>query len=603
MTLALEARRTRSSIQCASDSAACAAAPMRRPARTGAIAFAAQVGLACLLPPLEKTGASLPRSHPCALSKTHMASPGAVAAASGGMPSLVGSVVRKRFGRAFFAGTVTSYDAATRWYLVSYEDGDAEELTVEELAPLLQPASLAADVQRTLAGGAPDDDDQDEEDAEDEAEPDEAVPPARGGRAIRKRGSSDDLEAAKPRGDRAKRSRPPPRRRGRGASSDGGSSDASGGSASGSEEDGSESESREPWEDDGVTEDEAASSSEEEEEEAPPPPPRAAPKAAKAPKAAPKQPPLRKGAVAAAPAGAETDVSESDGAAAAPSREAGKAAAAAIKAKAKAKAKEAAKHRVAGPVLTPGPAADAAVKASRAEFQRLLLLAVRSEDERFNACRGIGPDGKRLSRRADLVAFTALLNANGGVNQRPVVGHVPGIAIGVRFYGRAEVAAVGLHRHWLCGISYISKKESPYGAEVATGIVVSGGYEDDEDNGTDLTYTGQGGNDLLGRKKQLADQKWDRGNVAMRNAQQKGVPVRVIRANPDKQAPYGRVFIYDGLYDVIASEEKFGVSGCDSFAFLRCIVGQRATSKPAARTPPRGGTKLAPQRPLRGRPL
>jgi euchromatic histone-lysine N-methyltransferase len=501
-----------------------------------------------------------------------MASPGLVAAASGGMPSLVGSVVRKCFGRAFFAGTVTSYDAATRWYLVSYEDGDAEELTVEELAPLLQPASLAADVQRTLAGGAPDDDDQDEEDAEDEAEPDEAVPPARGGRAIRKRGSSDDLEAAKPRGDRAKRSRPPPRRRGRGASSDGGSSDASGGSASGSEEDGSKSESREPWEDDGVTEDEAASSSEEEEEEAPPPPPRAAPKAAKAPKAAPsKQPPLRKGAVAAAPAGAETDVSESDGAAAAPSREAGKAAAAAIKAKAKAKAKEAAKHRVAGPVLTPGPAADAAVKASRAEFQRLLLLAVRSEDERFNACRGIGPDGKRLSRRADLVAFTALLNANGGVNQRPVVGHVPGIAIGVRFYGRAEVAAVGLHRHWLCGISYISKKESPYGAEVATSIVVSGGYEDDEDNGTDLTYTGQGGNDLLGRKKQLADQKWDRGNVAMRNAQQKGVPVRVIRANPDKQAPYGRVFIYDGLYDVIASEEKFGVSGCVSFAFLRCI--------------------------------
>ena len=294
-------------------------------------------------------------------------------------------------------------------------------------------------------------------------------------------------------------------------------------------------------------------------------------KAAKAPKAAPKQPPLRKGAVAAAPAGAETDVSESDGAAAAPSREAGKAAAAAIKAKAKAKAKEAMKHRVAGPVLTPGPFADAAVKASRAEFQRLLLLAVRSEDERFNACLGIGPDGKRLSRRADLVAFTALLNANGGVNQRPVVGHVPGIAIGVRFYGRAEVAAVGLHRHWLCGISYISKKESPYGAEVATSIVVSGGYEDDEDNGTDLTYTGQGGNDLLGRKKQLADQKWDRGNVAMRNAQQKGVPVRVIRANPDKQAPYGRVFIYDGLYDVIASEEKFGVSGCVSFAFLRCI--------------------------------
>ena len=542
-----------------------------------------------------------------------MASPGVVTASAGALPSsLVGAAVRKRFGRAFFAGTVTSHDAATGWFKVKYEDDDEEELDAAELAQLLQPASRAADVQRQLAGGAPDDDDQDEEDAEDEDEPEAAPPPIRGGgkggagRAIRKRrGSSDENEAAKPRGGRAKRSRPPPRRRGRAASSDGGSSDASGGSDSGSDEDGSESGSREPWEDDGVTEDEAASSSEEE-EEPPPPPPRAAPKAPKAPKAAKTQPPLRKGAVAAAPAGAETDVSEED-AAVAPSREAGKAAAAAIKAKAKAKAKEAAKHRVAGPVLVPGPAADAAVKASRAEFQRLLLLAVRSEDERFNACGGVGPDGKRLSRRADLVAFTELLNANAGVNQRPVVGHVPGIAIGVRFYGRAEVAAVGLHRHWLCGISYISKKESPYGAEVATSIVVSGGYEDDEDNGTDLVYTGQGGNDLLGRKKQLADQKWDRGNIAMRNAQQKGVPVRVIRANPDKQAPYGRVFIYDGLYDVTASEEKFGVSGCVYLIVLhqsgisrkttRHIKARRADLHRAV------GLSWRHSGPLRGRPL
>ena len=69
----------------------------------------------------------------------------------------------------------------------------------------------------------------------------------------------------------------------------------------------------------------------------------------------------------------------------------------------------------------------------------------------------------------------------------------------------------------------------------------------------------------------------------MRNAQEKGVPVRVIRANPDKQAPYGRVFIYDGLYDVTASEEKKGVAGCVIAARCALQLAAHATRHIKAR--------------------
>jgi euchromatic histone-lysine N-methyltransferase len=153
------------------------------------------------------------------------------------------------------------------------------------------------------------------------------------------------------------------------------------------------------------------------------------------------------------------------------------------------------------------------------------------------------------------------------VNQAPVIGHVPGIPIGRRFYGRCEVAAVGLHNHWLNGISYVAAKDAAklagaHSGAFAVSIVVSGGYEDDEDDGVALTYTGQGGNDLLGKKQQVKDQGWERGNAALRNNIAARVPVRVTRGNSDPEALYGKVFIYDGLYDVLEAAETVGVSGC-----------------------------------------
>jgi hypothetical protein len=50
---------------------------------------------------------------------------------------------------------------------------------------------------------------------------------------------------------------------------------------------------------------------------------------------------------------------------------------------------------------------------------------------------------------------------------------------------------------------------------LATSIVASGNYEDDDDNGETLVYTGQGANDLLGNRKQIGDQKLVAGNLAL----------------------------------------------------------------------------------------
>jgi len=68
----------------------------------------------------------------------------------------------------------------------------------------------------------------------------------------------------------------------------------------------------------------------------------------------------------------------------------------------------------------------------------------------------------------------------------PVFGHIPGYPVGSRFENRAELAKAGVHRHIQAGIAGTAK-------EGADSIVLSGGYEDDQDFGDELVYTGYGG--------------------------------------------------------------------------------------------------------------
>lgn len=62
----------------------------------------------------------------------------------------------------------------------------------------------------------------------------------------------------------------------------------------------------------------------------------------------------------------------------------------------------------------------------------------------------------------------------------------------------------------------LSLSQYSYEFPVAVAIVLSGMYEDDLDNAEDVVYTGQGGHNLTGDKRQIRDQKLERGNLALK---------------------------------------------------------------------------------------
>jgi hypothetical protein len=72
---------------------------------------------------------------------------------------------------------------------------------------------------------------------------------------------------------------------------------------------------------------------------------------------------------------------------------------------------------------------------------------------------------------------------------RPIIfGEIPGIEEGQWFEGRKEMMPTSFHRRWGSGIDGNAK-------EGTSAIVLSGGYEDDFDDGDEIIYTGAGGND------------------------------------------------------------------------------------------------------------
>jgi len=129
-------------------------------------------------------------------------------------------------------------------------------------------------------------------------------------------------------------------------------------------------------------------------------------------------------------------------------------------------------------------------------------------------------------------------------------GKVTGVAVGTYFKNRNESHHADIHRHTQAGIA-------GYGPDgIAESIVVSGGYEDDEDYGDLILYTGEGGRSAdTGR--QNANQELVRGNLALTRNEAEGVPVRVVRR---VDSSHGR-YRYDGLFHVTSSNFVMGRSG------------------------------------------
>ena len=104
-------------------------------------------------------------------------------------------------------------------------------------------------------------------------------------------------------------------------------------------------------------------------------------------------------------------------------------------------------------------------------------------------------------------------------------------------------------------------------AQGADSIVLNGGYEDDEDHGTVVIYTGHGGNDPQ-TKSQIADQEFVKGNAGLAVSADQGLPVRVVRGpkgNPAHSPSSG--YRYDGIYRVDDWWSEIGISGYRIFRF------------------------------------
>ncbi|KAH8489381.1 hypothetical protein H0E87_024844 [Populus deltoides] len=189
-------------------------------------------------------------------------------------------------------------------------------------------------------------------------------------------------------------------------------------------------------------------------------------------------------------------------------------------------------------------------------------------------------DDKKKSKRPDLKAISKMMEANAIMYPEKTIGDIPGINVGHRFYSRAEMVAVGFHSHWLNGIDYMGQfyKKGVYHNymfPIAVAIVISGMYEDDLDNAEDVIYTGQGGHDLTGNKRQIRDQKLERGNLALKNCVEQCVPVRVVRGHECASSYCGKVYTYDGLYKVVQYWAEKGLSGYTVFKYrLRRLEGQ-----------------------------
>jgi putative restriction endonuclease len=172
-----------------------------------------------------------------------------------------------------------------------------------------------------------------------------------------------------------------------------------------------------------------------------------------------------------------------------------------------------------------------------------------------------------------------------------VFGEIPGVPIGASFATRREVADAGVHRPLQAGICGAAKT----GAE---SLVVSGGYEDDEDYGDTILYTGHGGRDAdTGR--QVADQTLTGQNLALAVSCNRGLPVRVVRgANGDPAHSPADGYRYDGLYYIESYRPKDGISGFKILQYslvasppVDPVTNPPPTSAPAQRSAPTSSTE------------
>ncbi|CAA0817480.1 Histone-lysine N-methyltransferase family member SUVH9 [Striga hermonthica] len=199
------------------------------------------------------------------------------------------------------------------------------------------------------------------------------------------------------------------------------------------------------------------------------------------------------------------------------------------------------------------------IRRARMVFDSLRAFAVAEDEKR----REVIPNRRT---RADLKAAAVMRERGLWLNRdKRVVGEIPGVEIGDVFFFRMEMCVLGLHGQAQAGIDYVPISQSLNGEPIATSIIVSGGYEDDEDAGDVIVYTGHGGQDKNGR--QVEHQRLECGNLALERSMHYGIEVRVIRGFKYEGSVSGKVYVYDGLYKVVETWFDVGKSGYGVYKF------------------------------------
>jgi len=152
---------------------------------------------------------------------------------------------------------------------------------------------------------------------------------------------------------------------------------------------------------------------------------------------------------------------------------------------------------------------------------------------------------------------------------KPVIGHIPAYPVGSCFASRADLMRSRVHGARIAGIA-------GSGRTGARSVVLNGAYENTEDFGETILYTGHGGRDPE-TGCQVAHQTLTRGNLALALNAETGLPVRVIRGarHPSPYAPL-EGYRYDGLYRVETYWCETGKSGFLIWRYrLRQLSGNR----------------------------
>ncbi|KAK4356909.1 hypothetical protein RND71_022519 [Anisodus tanguticus] len=170
--------------------------------------------------------------------------------------------------------------------------------------------------------------------------------------------------------------------------------------------------------------------------------------------------------------------------------------------------------------------------------------------------------GPHRRRRGDLKVCQILREHGLWMHRdKRIVGAIPGVLIGDVFFFRMELCVVGLHGQAQAGIDYVPASQSSNGEPIATSLIVSGGYEDNQDGGDVIIYTGHGGQDKYSR--QCVHQELECGNLALERSKHHGIEVRVIRGfkYEGSGSASDKVYVYDGLYRIVECWFEIGKSG------------------------------------------